>query len=352
MPRYTAIVETRNKYNRKKNVQTGIQYEPINITFHDDNYGVTTALLEAYYRYYYADASYGRDPGAYNKAGAGDNTYMGSGRNQYKFGLDNNISVPFFKEIQISQLAKKAYTTYTIVNPIITSWQHDTVDNSDGAGMMQNSITVAYEAVHYSRGSINASSEGNPTGFGDPSHYDTQPSPISLLGGGQLGIDGVFGAGADLYDYISKGSNFNSPLEAGLAGFQLIRNIQNLNSSSVNEFAKDLTGEILQDVTSSSSNITSGLTDTVVPKSNSQFGNNSVTEATPTISAVPISENTQRQQLLANPIQLEDTARNIFLNDYLNDGGANGVNGANAAWNALPDGSKELYRNKALDLTA
>ena len=74
LPRYTSNVETRNKYNRKKNVQTGIQYEPITITFHDDNYGVTTALLEAYYRYYFADAGYGRLPGAYNKAGAGDNT--------------------------------------------------------------------------------------------------------------------------------------------------------------------------------------------------------------------------------------------------------------------------------------
>jgi len=351
LPRYTAIVETRNKYNRKKNVQTGIQYEPINITFHDDNYGVTTALLEAYYRYYYADASYGRNPGAYNKAGAGDNTYMGSGRNQFKYGLDNNISVPFFKNIQISQLSKKTYTTYTIVNPIITSWQHDTVDNSDGAGMMQNSITVAYEAVHYSRGAVNSSDGGTPTGFGDPSHYDTQPSPISLLGGGTLGIDGIFGAGADLYDYISKGDNFSSPLEAGLAGFQLIRNISNLNSSSVNEFAKDVAGNILSDVTQSSSNVTSGLTDTVVPKTAGQNGANAVTEATPTITTAPNSENTQRQQLLANPIQLEDTARNIFLNDYLTDGGSNGVNGANTAWAALPEGSKQLYRDKALDLT-
>jgi len=77
LPRYTAMVETRNKYNRKKNVQTSIQYEPISITFHDDNYGVTTALLEAYYRYYFADASYGTKPGAYNKAGTGDSTYLG-----------------------------------------------------------------------------------------------------------------------------------------------------------------------------------------------------------------------------------------------------------------------------------
>jgi len=352
LPRYTAIVETRNKYNRKKNVQTGIQYEPISITFHDDNYGVTTALLEAYYRYYYADASYGRNPGAYNKAGAGDNTYMGSGRNQYKFGLDNNISVPFFKNIQISQLAKKSYTTYTIVNPIITQWQHDTVDNADGGGIMANTITVAYEAVHYSRGTVNASGEGDPKGFGDPSHYDKQPSPISLLGGGTLGIDGIFGAGADLYDYISKGDNFSSPLEAGLAGFQLIRNIQNLNSSSVSKFAKGIAEDVLSNSTSSSSNITSGITDAIIPKTNGQGGSNDTTEAVASIGAAPVSENTQRQQLLENPLQLDDSARNIFLNDYLADGGSDGVNGANKAWNELPEGSKKLYRDKVLDLTS
>ena len=348
LPKFTAMVETRNKYNRKKNVQTAIQYEPINIMFHDDNYGVTTALLEAYYRYYYADASYGRDPGAYNKAGAGDNTYMGSGRNQYKYGLDNNISVPFFKNIQISQLAKKTYTTYTIVNPIITNWNHDTLDNTDGSTTMTNSITVAYEAVHYSRGSVNASSEGEPTGFGDPSHYDTQPSPISLLGGGTLGLDGIFGAGADLYDYISKGSNFNSPLEAGFAGFQLLRNIQNLSSAGVQEELRNLAGEILSNVSNSSSNTTSGLTDTTIPKTAS---NSNTTLATPTLTTAPNSANTQRQQLLANPIQLADSAKQIFLNDYLNGGGSGGINGARAAWEALPEGTKNLYKDQALDVT-
>lgn len=353
LPRFTAIVETRNKYNRKKNVQTGIQYEPININFHDDNYGVTTALLEAYYRYYYADASYGRNPGAYNKAGAGDNTYMGSGRNQYKYGLDNAISVPFFKNIQISQLAKKSYTTYTIVNPIITNWQHDSVDNSDQSGTMQNTITVAYEAVHYSRGQVTAGSEGEPVGFGDASHYDKQPSPISLLGGGTLGIDGIFGAGADLYDYISKGENFGSPLEAALGAFQLIRNISNLTSDSVKEDIAGLAGDVLQDISGSSANITSGLVDTVVPKNNSQGGSGDNIETQPsTIGAAPQSENTQREQLLANPVQLEDTARNIFLTDYLNDGGGDGVNGANTAWTSLPEGTKQFYRDEALDQTS
>ena len=341
LPRYTAIVETKNKYNRKKNVQTGIQYQPINISFHDDNYGVTTALLEAYYRYYYADAGYGRVPGAYNKAGAGDNTYMGSNRNQYKYGLDNDISVPFFQNIQITQLAKKTFTTYRIVNPIITDWQHDTVDNSV-SDMMTNNITVAYEAVHYERGVIEAGSQNNPTGFGSQEHYDKQPSPISLLGGGQLGVGATLGAATDIYDYISKGTKFNSPLEAGLGAFQLVRNLQNLN-------LRDLQNEIIDIGLDSIENATGtslGGADINIPNSGSR--ENQTTVANPDTTQ-QLATNTTRSQLENNPAELDDAAFQIFAQDYQNGQGTGGINGARTAWNSLPTGTKDLYKDTALD---
>ena len=61
----------------------------------------------------------------------------------------NNPGPPFFKSIKISTLTRGEYTTYTLVNPILTSWSHDDLDNSDGAGTMANSMQVAYEAVFY-----------------------------------------------------------------------------------------------------------------------------------------------------------------------------------------------------------
>lgn len=355
LPKYTSVVETRNKYNRKKNVQTGIQYEPITITFHDDNYGVTTALLEAYYRYYFADGGYGRLPGAFNKAGTGDNTYKGSGRNQFKYGLDNNITVPFFKNIQISQLAKRTYTTYTLVNPIITNWQHDQVDNSDASTPMQNTITVAYEAVHYSRGPSdnNNPDQPGPVGFGSTEHYDRQPSPISLLGGGTLGLDGAFGAGTDLYDYISKGTGFKSPLEAGLAAFQLIRGLENLTSDGIREEVNNLLNNTLGDI--GNVNV-SGVANTVIPKNNGQGGSNDTTQASsittigPSTTTNPIGSTT-KQLLQDNPLALEDAAKSVYKSDYLTSGGTGGVNGINTSWDSLPEGTKELYREKALDIT-
>ena len=347
LPKFTANVETRNKYNRKKNVQTAIQYEPITITFHDDNYGVTTALLEAYYRYYFADAGYGRIPGAYNKAGPGDNTYMGSGRNQFKYGLDNNISVPFFQNIQISQLAKKNYTTYTLVNPIIINWQHDQLDNSDASTPMSNTITVAYEAVHYSRGPVDGSDDKSaPVGFGAAEHYDTQPSPISLLGGGPLSLDGAFGAGADLYDYVSKGQGFSSPLEAGLAAFQLVRALENLQRTGKAEIIKDILGNITP-----GANVSGVSNNIVIPTAEGPGGNDNVTVATgvTTQNTVPAS-GTTKQILQESPASLEDAAINLYRTDYLTGGGTGGVNGMRKSWEKLPEGTKQLYRDKALDV--
>jgi hypothetical protein len=353
LPRFTANVETRNKYNRKKNIQTAIQYEPITITFHDDNYGVTTALLEAYYRYYYADAGYGRMPGAFNKAGTGDNTYKGAGANQYKYGLDNNISVPFFQNIQISQLAKRTYTTYTLVNPVITNWQHDTVDNSDAASPMQNTITVAYEAVHYSRGPSDGNNpeQPGPTGFGEAEHYDRQPSPISLLGGGVLSLESAFGAGADLADFISKGQGFSSPLEAGLAAFQLIRGLENLTSEGIREEGINLLEDTLGDIAGTN---VSGVANTIIPKNNGAGGTASLTTGTSintsTSSNSVVATSTTRQLLIDNPVALEDAAKDLFKNDFLTGGGTGGVNGINSSWNGLPEGTKQLYRDRALDL--
>ena len=44
---------TVQQYNKKRKLQTRIAYDPVTVVFHDDNYGVTSALWETYYRYYY-----------------------------------------------------------------------------------------------------------------------------------------------------------------------------------------------------------------------------------------------------------------------------------------------------------
>ena len=52
LPQYRVAVENKQQYNRKKNIQTRLDYQDITITFHDDNLGLTRGLLQDYYQYY------------------------------------------------------------------------------------------------------------------------------------------------------------------------------------------------------------------------------------------------------------------------------------------------------------
>jgi hypothetical protein len=193
LPSYQAQVETKNKYNRKKNIQTAVTYSEVGIEFHDDNYGVTTALLEAYFKYYFADSKNSISSGAYGTRGIpqseipdellnqaqGDTLYKGEEFNRFRFGMDNETpNKPFFDRIEIAQLSRRTYTKYTLVNPLITDWSHDSVDYSDTQGIMQNTISVAYETVLYERGSVQEGPDGDPVGFGTVQNYDQTPSPL------------------------------------------------------------------------------------------------------------------------------------------------------------------------------
>lgn len=179
LPTYTVNTETVNQYNRKKVIQTKINYDEVGIEFHDDAAGLTTLLWEAYYRYYYEDGNYadqGSRPRAYRTG-----LYDSEPLNTYKHGFRSQGSnVPFFNSISIHQLhhnnADSHHTSFTLVNPILTQWQHDRVDQSDNSGVMKNNMRVAYETVLYNRG---YTENGNPAGFGDTAHYDRSPSPYS-----------------------------------------------------------------------------------------------------------------------------------------------------------------------------
>ena len=59
LPRFKISTDTLNQYNRKTKIQTKLDYEPINIEFHDDNSNLTSGLWRNYYKYYYTDSTYG-----------------------------------------------------------------------------------------------------------------------------------------------------------------------------------------------------------------------------------------------------------------------------------------------------
>ncbi len=173
LPKFTAAVETKNQYNRKKRVQTKVDYNDVTIRLHDDNTGITRAMLEEYYKYYVKDG-HKNSRGVPLDYGARDKF-----TNQVpRYGLDNNANGPFFSYIRIYQLSRQKWFSYTLINPILTSWGHDDMEYSDGSGIMEHSMTVGYEGVLYNTGDIQEG--GEPTGFTDiETRYDQVHSPLN-----------------------------------------------------------------------------------------------------------------------------------------------------------------------------
>ena len=343
LPKFQATVETKNKYNRKKNVQTRLDYQPVSVTFHDDNYGATTALLEAYFKYYFADGHHSLNDGSYGNRRTGDTTYDGPGTNTFKFGMDNNNqNVPFFDRIEISQMARKSYTKYTLVNPIITDWQHDSVDNTS-SNPLENRITINYDTVFYDRGYVEAGENGEPSGFGKTDHYDVTPSPITPLGGGQLGLDGAFGTGIDLYEYITQGKNFSNPLEAGLAAANLFRNVRDLGSDGLREGGM----RILTDVIGSAAGIdVSGVSQTFFPKNAGSGGAKDIAIASVALAGLSaVSQGSATSTITGDtsPVNQDDARFQNFLKDYQTSGRTGGMNGARASYAALSTAAKSNY---------
>jgi hypothetical protein len=179
LPQYRVSVENKQQYNRKKNIQTRLDYQDVNIRFHDDNLGLTRGLLEDYYKYYYVDGNH-RDQQSSSGFFSASNAFKA--RDKYdetvpNYGLNNGKTNPFFRYIRIYQLAKRQWFAYTLINPLITAFDHGSVESSDASSWNANSITVSYESVIYSNGTVNE--QGEPLAFTDPeTRYDNVMSPL------------------------------------------------------------------------------------------------------------------------------------------------------------------------------
>lgn len=137
-------------------------------------------------------------------------------------------------------MARKNYTSFTLVNPIVSQWSHDTLDYGESAPV-QSSMTLEYESVHYSRGSIG---KGGPKGFAEE-HYDKTPSPNSLAGGGAsslLGVGGVLAGGFGvLGDIANDGVTFGTVLKAA----NVLQNAGGLTQAGVGQ---ELIGSAIGDI--------------------------------------------------------------------------------------------------------
>ena len=229
LPRYSYDLQQHNQYNRKRYHVNKIDYEPVRMTFHDDNSDVIRNMWYAYYAYYNNDPQY-ENSGTYQY----QDTYSPMMQNAQRWGLDRNTA-PFFNYIKIYSIYQKKYTEYWLVNPIIESFEHDRHDYADSTGTLEHQMTVRFETVKYKSGLVQGD---GPAGFGEM-HYDKAASPLTPQGGGTTSIfgpggivDSVGSIGADL-----AGGNIGSAVVTGLRG------AQNLKGANLGKMLKsELTG--------------------------------------------------------------------------------------------------------------
>ena len=185
LPKFKVSTQTINQYNRKTNIQTKLTYEPINIEFHDDNSEISSALWRLYYNYYYAE---GKQPdGEFSESYKGNSKY--SELPAYGFGFDSMNQDPFFESVDIYVLHQGNFSQYSISNPLITQWDHDTLDQANGQKLLQNKMGLSYDSVVYSQGIIKQNEtvanafdavwydkDANlPMGYSDPLHSPIKP---------------------------------------------------------------------------------------------------------------------------------------------------------------------------------
>jgi hypothetical protein len=202
LPQFTIATEVMNQYNRKRVVQKKIDYNPVQVEMHDDGGDLIRTLWYNYFSYYYKDPNqpYNNVSSTNGAAGVDSSQAAGFSYNNRDIYVNNrtvndwgyigesfndgtnaeNGKPAFFRDITIYGFDQHKWVSYVLVNPLISSWNHDTYDYSQDGGVMQNIMTIQYETVKYYSGAIGAERpDVNVVGFADPATYDQIVSPLS-----------------------------------------------------------------------------------------------------------------------------------------------------------------------------
>ena len=191
LPKFTIDTKTHNAYNRKNIVQNSIKYDPVQISFHDDQSDNVRNFWYDYYSFFfrdpdYADATY-NTPHKYASRPSFDWGYSPR-RPTVGTNLNGQQAYQYIQAIRIYSLYQKNFSEYQLVNPTITAFKHGDHVNGE-TSLLSHEMTIQYETVKYLTGYTTANNAG---GFVDL-HYDATPSPIAPQDGTDLVDNGQGG---------------------------------------------------------------------------------------------------------------------------------------------------------------
>ena len=213
LPKFSIDTKVHNAYNRKNIVQNAIKYDPINITFHDDQADNVRNFWYDYYSFFYRDSDYADATyGIINKY---------QERPSFEWGYSprpvasyNSASAyqdyQYIQAIRIYSLYQKNFSEYELINPTIQSFKHGEHNTSEGGGLLEHQMSIQFETVKYQTGYTTQNTAG---GYIDL-HYDNTPSPIAPAGGTGL-IDNGQGGFVQAPDTVTDLANFNLSTAGG-----------------------------------------------------------------------------------------------------------------------------------------
>jgi hypothetical protein len=230
LPSFRIETDEMNQYNRKRNITKKVGYNPLSIVFHDDGSDLVRSMWYNYFRYYFADAGHdydtrspGNTPFDFNRRDIYDQLREVNDWGYTANGSLNGYKHNFFKDIKIYGLNRQNFVQYTLINPTITDWNHDTFSYSDTSGTMSNRMTIKFETVKYARGRIGGE-DGQVYGFADNAMYDHERSKLSKGGTESiLGPGGLLDIGNGVLNDLESG-NFIGALVGAGRGYETFRN--------------------------------------------------------------------------------------------------------------------------------
>ena len=154
---------------------------------------------------------------------------------------------------------------------MITEWQHDTYDYSQGAGMMTNTMTIRYETVKYYSGAVGGAHPSNTVnGFADPAHYDTRRSALARPGSTAtvFGQGGLIDAGIGILEDLESLASGRGGLQNVIGAVQKAgtayetfkdKNIRSIVNQEVKQGAQDILKSTLPGATRQVLNSANGM---------------------------------------------------------------------------------------------
>jgi len=350
-------IEEKIQYNKKMYAATRIQYDPINITFHDDHADTVNAFWKKYYEYHIADSVGITNDNMINQMK--DDYYDSIGdRPINKYGMDVPMKrkKPFLKQIDIFVLHKQRFTSMSLIKPTIGSFNHDSVDQADGTGIMENVMQIFYETVIYGSGVVNRQ---DVPGFATV-RYDKSPSPLTILGGG---TNSIFGPGGviDGIGSVIRNVQSGNILGAILGASNTYRNAKKIKKKDVKAELKGLAKKGIQEVAKSAGTISNpvarfglgaavavGTIASARGTSDNQKSKNSTKVTTPQFNATTTLTPDESYNLVTtNDTFKDEIAAGIYYKDI---GSRKNLTVAQSdvEYNNSSSTTKTVYRNKAI----